>query len=79
MANGEHMSNMVTVREVARLLHVHLNTLRRMSNKGRVRVYRITSRGNRRYKRQEIVQFMAELHSHADNWHDTETRQRSQK
>jgi excisionase family DNA binding protein len=68
MANGEHISDMLTVREVARLLHVHPNTLRRWSNNGRIKAYRITTRGDRRYKREEIVRFLAELNSQADNW-----------
>ena len=67
MANGEHISDMLTVREVARLLHIHPNTLRRWSNEGKIRAYRITSRGDRRFKREEIAQFLAELNSHADN------------
>ena len=75
MANGEHMSDMLTVREVARLLHIHPNTLRRWSNRGRIRAYRITPRGDRRYKREEIAQFLAELSSQADNWKKTEEKQ----
>ena len=77
MANGEHMSDMLTVREVARLFHIHPNTLRRWSNNGRIKAYRITSRGDRRYKREEIVQFLAELNSHADSWQEAEKRQQS--
>lgn len=42
MANGEHLNNMLTVREVARLFHIHPNTLRRWSNNGRMKAYRIT-------------------------------------
>jgi excisionase family DNA binding protein len=68
MANGEHISDMLTVREVARLLHVHPNTLRRWSNNGRITAYRITTRGDRRYRREEIANFLAELNSQADNW-----------
>jgi excisionase family DNA binding protein len=52
---------MLTVREVARILHVHPNTLRRWTNDGRLRAYRITSRGDRRYKREDIARFLAEL------------------
>ena len=68
MADGEHIGEMLTVREVARLLHVHPNTLRRWSNQGIIRAYRITARGDRRFKRDEIARFLAELNGQADNW-----------
>ena len=61
MANDEQIDYMLTVREVARLLHVHPNTLRRWSNKGRIRAYRISPQGDRRFKREEIARFLAEL------------------
>jgi len=77
MGNGEYMSDMLTVREVARLLHVHPNTLRRWSNNGRIRAYRITPRGDRRFKREEIVRFLAELNGHSDDRQEAESRQRS--
>jgi excisionase family DNA binding protein len=77
MENGEHMSNMLTVREVADLLHVHPNTLRRWSNKGVIRAYRITPRGDRRFKREEIDRFLTELNGHGDDWQEIESGQRS--
>jgi excisionase family DNA binding protein len=77
MENGEHMSNMLTVREVADLLHVHPNTLRRWSNKGVIRAYRITRRGDRRFKREEIDRFLTELNGHGDDWQEIESGQRS--
>jgi excisionase family DNA binding protein len=67
MANEEQMDDMLTVREVARLLHVHPNTLRRWSNNGRIRAYRITPRGDRRFKREEIARFLAELSQATDS------------
>jgi excisionase family DNA binding protein len=73
MGNGERLSEMLTVREVARLFHIHPNTLRRWSNEGRIRAYRITSRGDRRFKREEIVRFLAELSGQTDSWQKTES------
>ena len=73
MGNGDRMSNMLTVREVAELLHVHPNTLRRWSNKGRIRAYRITPRGDRRFKREEIVRFLKELNNHGDDCQEVES------
>jgi excisionase family DNA binding protein len=68
MGNGEHMSDMLTVREVARLFHVHPNTLRRWSNDGRIEACRINPRGDRRFRREEIARFMADLDAPASNW-----------
>ena len=66
MVNDEHMDDMLTVSEVARLLHVHANTLRRWSNKGRIRSYRINPRGDRRYRLRDIEGFLAQLNSDGD-------------
>ena len=67
---SEQMDDMLTVREVAWLLRVHPNTLRRWSNKGRIRAYRISPRGDRRFKREEIARFLAELNTHRGNWRE---------
>jgi len=61
MANDQQMDDMLAVREVARLLHVHPNTLRRWSNNGRIKAYRITPRGDRRFKREDIARFLAQF------------------
>jgi len=67
MIYGEKTDDMMTVREVARLLHVHPNTLRRWSNNGRLKAYRINPRGDRRFKREEIERFLAELSEAKDS------------
>ncbi len=64
MAINERTSPMVTVREVARILNVHTNTVRRWSNQGILSAYRITSRGDRRFKRDDIGHFLNELNKH---------------
>ena len=77
MINGEHISDMLTVREVARLLHVHPNTLRRWSNVGRIKACHINQRGDRRFKREEITRFLAELESQTDTSKELVEAQRS--
>lgn len=61
MKNGQHIDEMLTIRQVARLLHVHPNTLRRWSNDGRLRAYRITSRGDRRFRHEDVARFLAQF------------------
>ncbi len=51
---------MLTGSDVAYLLGVHVNTVRRWSNQGILRGYRISSRGDRRFKREDIDKFLQE-------------------
>ena len=61
------ISPMLTMSEVSQLLNVHRNTLRRWSGRGIIRAYRISSRGDRRFKRDDIVRFMYELQANNGN------------
>ena len=45
---------MLTTSEVARILNVHINTVRRWSNQGDIKSYRIGSRGDRRFRREDV-------------------------
>ena len=65
MESDVKISELLTIREVARLLHVHPNTLRRWSNLGKIKAYRINERGDRRFKRDEVARFLAGLNGHA--------------
>ena len=67
MSNGETMPQMLTVREVARILNIHVNTVRRWSDQGILMVYRITKRGDRRFKREDINHFLTELNKNNSN------------
>lgn len=51
-------TQMLSVVEVAEMLHVHPNTLRRWSNEGAIRAYRISSRGDRRYMLADVQEFI---------------------
>jgi len=51
---------MLTTRDVAQLLGVHNNTVRRWSNKGILKSYRISLRGDRRFRREDLDSFLKE-------------------
>jgi excisionase family DNA binding protein len=51
---------MLTSRQLARLLNVHINTVRRWNNQGMINAYRIGTRGDRRFDRDEVERFLAE-------------------
>ena len=61
------MDPMLTVREVARILNVHSNTVRRWSDLGIIRAYRIGPRGDRRFRREDIAGFLVELKTNKRN------------
>lgn len=54
MIKQKQSNGMLTVREVSELLHVHTNTLRRWSDMGILKAYRIGPRGDRRFKQEDI-------------------------
>jgi len=61
MVSAEDIGPMLTIREVARLLNIHSNTVRRWSDRGIIKAYRITRRGDRRFRREDITRYLAEL------------------
>jgi excisionase family DNA binding protein len=60
MQNNQDIKPMLTANEVARLLNVHMNTVRRWSNRGNLRTYRIGSRGDRRFEQEDVIQLLIE-------------------
>ena len=57
MIISDQLDTFMTVSEVAQLLHLHNNTVRRWSNQGMIRSYRINRRGDRRFKQEDIYRF----------------------
>ena len=49
---------LLTITEVARMLHAHPNSVRRWANQGLLRCYRVGVRGDRRFKSHEVDQFL---------------------
>ncbi len=56
---NNHIEPMLTTSEVARILSVHINTVRRWSNQGILKSYRIGSRGDRRFRKEDIDNFFS--------------------
>jgi len=54
-------SALMTPKEAAEALYIHINTLRRWANEGIIRQYRIGPRGDRRFIRQDIIHFIEQL------------------
>lgn len=61
MTLDDRVRTMLTTSEVAQLLHVHINTVRRWSDRGLIKAYRICARGDRRFNRGEIARFLTEM------------------
>ena len=61
MLPSDDMKPMLTVKDVAHLLHIHVNTARRWSDQGIIKSYRITRRGDRRFRREDILRYLAEF------------------
>jgi excisionase family DNA binding protein len=58
MLNNEEQDSMLTTREVAGILGIHQNTVRRWSDLGLLKSSRISQRGDRRYRYEDITSFL---------------------
>ena len=67
MSANNGLTPMLTVREVATLLGIHVNTVRRWSDEGKLKAFRITKRGDRRFRREDVARFLFEINSTVTN------------
>jgi len=67
MTSKIRLNPMLTVGEVAQLLHTHTNTVRRWADRGLLRAYRISYRGDRRFRRDDITLFRNRLQENSGN------------
>ncbi|MGI2336686.1 MAG: helix-turn-helix domain-containing protein [Dehalogenimonas sp.] len=61
--NRSAVTPMLTSNEVAVILNVHINTVRRWSNQGTLKSYQLGPRGDRRFRREDIDAFLAGHHN----------------
>ena len=67
MLRHDEIIPMLTIQDVAHLLNIHVNTARRWSDQGIIKSYRITRRGDRRFKQEDIAHFLAEYNDFNTN------------
>lgn len=53
------ISPMLTATEVAEMLHLHVNTVKRLGDRGELPFYRVCKRGDRQFRMEDVLQFLA--------------------
>jgi excisionase family DNA binding protein len=56
---AHELGPMLTASEVAELLHLHVNTVKRLGDRGELPFYRVCKRGDRRFRLQDVLEFLA--------------------
>ena len=49
---------MLTATEVADMLHLHVNTVKRLGDRGELPFYRVCKRGDRRFRLDDVMKFL---------------------
>ncbi len=57
MATNE-LGPMLTASEVAEMLHLHVNTVKRLGDRGELPFYRVCKRGDRRFRLEDVMTFL---------------------
>jgi len=63
MTHYERVRTMLTTGEVARLLNVHVSTVRRWCNCRKIKSYRIGPRGEWMFRREDVNPFLSSSNS----------------
>jgi excisionase family DNA binding protein len=56
MQNG--VGKLLTASEVAEMLHLHVNTVKRLGDRGELPFYRVCKRGDRRFRLDDVMEFL---------------------
>jgi excisionase family DNA binding protein len=52
------VGKLLTASEVAEMLHLHVNTVKRLGDRGELPFFRVTSRGDRRFRYDDVLEFL---------------------
>ena len=56
--------SLLTAREVADFMHVHVSSVGRWSRQGKIKFYRVGFRGDMRFAMEDVIRFMQESKQH---------------
>jgi len=56
--NKDELPKLLTIKQAAEILNVHVETLRRWDKSGKLKAIRINKRGDRRYKPEDLKKMM---------------------
>ncbi len=71
------MENTLSVQEVALILRVHKNSVKRWSDQGKIRSYRVGPHQERRFKMDDITQYLAKCEENRGNLRINKTAKKS--
>jgi excisionase family DNA binding protein len=54
----KQLGPLLTASEVAEMLHLHVNTVKRLGDRGELPFYRVCKRGDRRFRLDDVVEFL---------------------
>jgi len=55
---SQEVGKLLTATEVADLLHLHVNTVKRLGDRGEIPFYRVCKRGDRRFRYDDVLDFL---------------------
>ena len=55
---SNEVGKLLTATEVADLLHLHVNTVKRLGDRGEIPFYRVCKRGDRRFRIDDVLDFL---------------------
>ena len=56
----DNMPQLLTLKQACEILNCHPNTLRKWDNEGKLKAVRLGDRGDRRYKKEDIINFIGQ-------------------
>ena len=54
------VGKLLTAAEVAEMLHLHVNTVKRLGDRGELPFYRVCKRGDRRFRLDDVMKFLSQ-------------------